>query len=339
MYRKQVEQINKDLQTTDKVIISIGCSFVQGQGAVNDELYTDYKWDYLELGKPLEISVSEQQRKDLLKQYPSLIKDPRDKLDFTFMEYDNAFVNVLCKKYFNGEYVPINLGIRGCGNRASIKELYFYPNIDWDRIKEIVVIYCPSGLERFDFANDNYSDHFQWKCMWPHFHNMEDTARRKLWEGYNKTLWSDKFEVMEQIGHVQELMSWCKQKSAKLIITPGFDRRYNRKHFAQALNLIVQRNGHGEFTGTTTSMLFPPKSTNLIDLFPWDKIFEPAGQPTFADLAIAAEGLDPEKEHFFNFLEKASPGGWITLCAHPSQRAHDLFAKKLHEYILSGAAT
>ena len=94
------------------------------------------------------------------KKYPSLNKSPDGKLDFTFMEYDNAFVNVLCNKYLQGSYTPINFGLRGCGNRATIKELYFYPEIDWHLIDEIIVIYCPSGVERFDFINDTYTDHF-----------------------------------------------------------------------------------------------------------------------------------------------------------------------------------
>ena len=35
-------------------------------------------------------------------------------------------------KYFAGKsHTPINLGIRGCGNRASIKELYMYPELDY----------------------------------------------------------------------------------------------------------------------------------------------------------------------------------------------------------------
>ena len=43
MYQNQIKKINEQLKTTDKAIIALGCSFVQGQGAVNDELYTEYK--------------------------------------------------------------------------------------------------------------------------------------------------------------------------------------------------------------------------------------------------------------------------------------------------------
>ena len=131
MYSKQITKINKDLEKTGKAIIALGCSFVQGQGAVDDELYTNYKWSYNCLGAPLEIQVDDAERNFILNNYKN-VEITYDKLDFTFMEYENSFVNVLCQKYFQGEYTPINFGLRGCGNRATIKELHFHPDIRWD---------------------------------------------------------------------------------------------------------------------------------------------------------------------------------------------------------------
>ena len=43
MYQIQVNEINKKLKNNKKAIIAIGCSFVQGQGAVDDELYQDIR--------------------------------------------------------------------------------------------------------------------------------------------------------------------------------------------------------------------------------------------------------------------------------------------------------
>lgn len=337
MYRKQIEEINERLKFTDKAIIAIGCSFVQGQGAVNDELYVNYEWKIPQMGMPLAISTTPEEQKELLKKYPNITKRDDEVLDFTFMEYDNAFVNVLCTKYFNNEYVPINLGIRGCGNRASIKELYFNPEIHWDKIKEIIVIYCPSGLERFDFCNDTWDDHFRWKAMWPNYKEMEPGSRKLLWEGYAKTLWSEKFEVVEQLSHVQELMSWCKHKNAKLIVTPGFDRRYNKKYFEDGLQSRVNRMpGTDELLESNVPFFGKPPHGHLVDLFPWDNMFAPDGHATFIDLMIAEEKLDPNTEYFFNFFGKGSPNNWITICSHPSAKGHDLFAKKLFEHIQQG---
>lgn len=338
MYRKQIYDINADLKKTRKAIIAIGCSFVQGQGAIDDELYDNYKWKELSIGNQIEIEVSKLERDDLLKKYPLLCKphDLEKMIDFTFMEYDNAFVNVLCKKYFNGKYTPINLGQRGCGNRASIKELYFYPDLYWHLIEEIIVIYMPSGLERVDFVNDQWQDHFHWVATWPYYKDMEDSPDKKLREGYGRRLYSEKFEILEQISHVQELITWCSAKNAKLIITPGFDIRYNKKYFKKNLNKTIFRNDFGEIDNFYNSFFTTNPDTDLLNLFPWDLVFKPDNYETFALLCMGQESLTDTTDHFFQFLNNRSPGGWITSCAHPGKKSHDLFAKKLFEYIEKG---
>lgn len=339
MYKEQVSVIAKDLKKTKKAIVAIGCSFVQGQGAVNDELYQDYNWNFQE-GVPLTINATYKQRKRLLKTYSNLklngLTASFNNIDFTMMEYDNAFVNVLCKKYFNGQYTPINLGIRGCGNRASIKELYMYPEINYDKLDEIIVLYSPSGLERFDFINDQAENHFNWKAMWPHYENMDkDNARRSLWKGYNQVLHSDKFEVLEQIAHVQELLTWCKYRNAKLIITPGFDRRYDKEYFQECLSKNVERKNEIFVKSSKPSFSQSPQDkSHLINLFPWNKMFKPDGYTTFADLVISKEEtLENKQDHYMQFLGKGSPDGWVTPCSHPSQKGHDLFAKHLYTHI------
>lgn len=336
MYNKQITEINKDLEKTGKAIIALGCSFVQGQGAFDDEMYKTYKWDFPGMGIPLRIDLEPGQEEEIISKYPTVESNKKQtpSLDFKFMEYKNAFVNVLCKKYFQGEYTPINLGIRGCGNRATIKELYFRPEIKWDLIKEIIVIYCPSGLERFDFVNDQWDEHFHWKAMWPHYENMESSDRKSLWEGYGKTLWSSKFEVIEQIAHVQELMTWCKMKGAKLIVTPGFDRRYTKDNFKQCLKTSVERDMDGNVKKNNNMFFNKTDHDYLLHLFPWDSMFEPAGYKTFVDLVMAQEpDIDDITDHFFQFLGKGSPNGWITPCSHPAAKGHDLFALYLYNHI------
>ena len=147
MYKSQVKEINRDLRVTKKAIIAIGDSFVQGQGAIDDYIYQNHTWKF-EQGTPAVIEMSSKDKKRLIKSNNSVTINLHTKeLDFTMMEYDNAFVNVLCKKYFDGKYTPINLGIRGCGNRGTIKELYMYPNIDWDIIEEIIDFESEGGKE------------------------------------------------------------------------------------------------------------------------------------------------------------------------------------------------
>jgi hypothetical protein len=335
MYKSQISQINQDIDRTGKAIIAFGCSFVQGQGAINDELYTEYQWKYLGLGTSLEMDITNSQKKEIVNRYNNVTLSRDNTLDFTFMEYDNSFINVLSKKYFEGSYASINLGIRGCGNRASIKELYFYPEIHWDKIKEVVLVYCPSGLERFDFINDQYYDHGRWVAMWPHFTDKVPGPRKDLWKGYHDCLYSEKFEVLEQIAHVQELMLWCKHhKNARLIITPGFDRRYTREYFQESLKLKIDRSPEGEKTKQV--MGFNSRDIeSTVSLFPWENIFKPQGHETFVDLVLSKEVKNVDDHHFFSYLGTGSPNKWITACAHPSAKGHDLFAHELYKKITS----
>jgi hypothetical protein len=158
-----------------------------------------------------------------------------------------------------------------------------------------------------------------------------------LWEGYAKSLWSEKFGVIEQIGHVQELMLWCKSKNAKLIITPSFDRRYSKEHFKENLSLNLNRGYNPKenerLIEKNNQVRGPHSDIELLNLFPWDNMFKPQNCETFADLSMAQEKLNDLNDHFFQFLGKGSPNKWITPCAHPSAKAHDLFAKLLYEHI------
>lgn len=338
MLHSQIPLINYTIKKTGKAIVAIGCSFVQGQGAINDELYENYKWDYRGMGYPIKIDIDNSEKTSILKQYTELKPHVDEKIDFTAMEYNNAFVNVLCKKYFDGEYAPINLGIRGCGNRASIKELHFRPEIDWDGIKELIVVYMPSGIERFDFVNDLWPEHFHWKAMWPNAVENPSNGREYLWQGYNKSLYTEKFGILEQLAHVQELLTWCKLKNAKLVVTPGFDRRYNKEYFENELSLSIERDIDGNVKEIRQPGFFNYDNSKdhklLAKLWPWQATFNPEGYKTLADLAMSKEpSLSDTNDFFFQFLGKRTPDGWMTPCAHPGVKAHDLYAKLLYNHI------
>ena len=131
MREVQIRRINKKLEKTDKAIIALGCSFVEGQGAIYDDLFEKYDWKFEGMGKPLTISdyLTDTEKKDILKTYPDKVTYDKsnNKLNFSIMEVENSFSHVLAEKYFDDEYVAINMGIRGTGNRGQIKELYFRP--------------------------------------------------------------------------------------------------------------------------------------------------------------------------------------------------------------------
>lgn len=342
MKLSEINQINTSLKTTKKAIISLGCSFAEGQGAFDVEIYKNYKVKYTEHGSPLELDVTEEERDEILAKF-SNVDAFNGKLSFHQMERDNSFVNILCNKYFDGTYTPVNFGLRGRGNRASIKDLVLTHEINWDNAEEIVVVYCPSSLERFDFCADYDMDRPCFTTMWPHYENMDNVSRQKLWEGYALTVWSNRSEVIEQISNVQELSMWCKLHNAKLIITPGFDKRYDKEYFNSALHATISRDKNGNVTSAENPGLLKfssglPNHT-LLKLFPWENKFEPDGFETFIELVLSQEpDVENKLDPYFQFLGKGSPNGWVTPCAHPSKKGHDLFAQHLHTFIVEGKA-
>jgi hypothetical protein len=262
---------------------------------------------------------------------------------FTYHEYDNAFVSVLCNKYFNGTYTPINFGIPGSGNRAAIKELYYYPDILWNEIEDIIVIYCPSGPERLDFIDDRFSDpngHARWKTAWPRdnttLSETDDGFKKEFWNAYNEYLYSEKFVLLEQITYVQELLLWCKYKKAHLIITPGFNRSYDKKHFKKIFNRdVIRDNKTSRFVNDIETVLSKKETKAMINMWPWENMFSPDGCPTFMDLVMKQEFPNTWEynKHFYEYCGKGSPEKWVAPCAHPSVKGHDVFARYLYNHI------
>jgi hypothetical protein len=337
MFKSQIEQINKDIKRTKKAIVALGCSFVQGAGAFNKDVYKNYSWDPLTKGEHLNWNLTDADQKRLISQYPEININPGStQPNLSLHQANNAFVNVLCKKYFNGDYAAINFGIDGSGNRATIKELHYYPDILWDEIEECIVIFCPSGPERMDFIDDQSHDpnsHNRWKSMWPR--ELSETGpRADLWRGYKNHLYSAKFETLEQIAIIQELLLWCKYKNAQLIITPAFSHGYDKDIFRNNISLSVRRDGPGNIISQYS--VNPDNDVDtVVNMWPWDNMFNPDQCPSFIDLAMKQEFPTTWKdnEHFYEYHGMGTPNMWVTPCAHPSAEAHDLFAQHLHRYI------
>ena len=71
-------------------------------------------------------------------------------------------------------------------------------------------------------------------------------------------------------------------------------------------------------------------------MWPWESMFYPDDCPSFADYSLQQEFGHWEKaQYFYTYVGKGSPDLWISPCGHPTKKAHDAFAKKLYERILS----
>lgn len=342
MFSHLIPEINRDLQRTKRAIISLGCSFVQGHGAIDEAIYRNYKWEWTwDKNSPL-WDLSDEDKARLVAEYPDIIVHPQPPINFSHHEHNNSFVNVLCKKYFDGSYTPINLGRSGNGNRATIKDLYFYPDILWDEIQETIVVYCPSGPERMDFMDDTktlvVNNHPRWITAWPSEVDGGKGVRNQLWTGIRDAIDSERFQIMEQIAHVQELLLWCKYHKAKLIIVPAFMQYvYTRDMFVKMLSTRCIRDGDSSLSKALPNGLRGDRSIpKLVDMWPWESMFYPDDTPSFADYSQQQEYGSWEKApYFYTHVGKGSPDLWISPCGHPTKKAHDAFAKKLYEHILS----
>lgn len=330
-----VNEINSRLEKTSKAIISLGCSFPAGQGALDDEIYEEYNLVYPGPGYPFQLPLDK--KFELVKRFPlaNLILGTHE-LSFKKMEFKNSFVSVLADKYFDKEYVPINFSEPGGANRGRIKELYLNPDINWHKIKDIIVIFMPTGIERFDFVNDANFHINHYKTIWPTCPNNEKSkkTRATLWEYYGKAVYTEKSGVIEQIGIVQELLTWCKLKNAKLIITPGFDRRYNKSRFQAILKTEIKRDENWDLTDIIENK--DEETVKLADLWPWENMFYPEGHATLIDLCMDQEpSVTDKNDHYFQFQNNRSPLGWITPCSHPGKKGHDLYAKLVYNHLLT----
>lgn len=315
---RQYERItaNESLKKNRKAIISLGCSFARGQGALESDLLEDFKWDLDEKTNGVVLKDLKQNTAEILRRYPYL----ESKLgypDFKRMELRNSFVHYMCREFFNNEWTPINMGQAGRGNRATISGLFFNTDIDWSIADELIVVYCPTGLERFDFVN---GQHFNseagvyFETMWPYSGVHEpDTSRYHLWKGYEEAIWNTKQGIMEQILNIHNLQMWCEIHDARLVITSAFDLAYSRDYFMSQI-----------MTGKNSN------EAELIDKWPWDKMFYPNGAPTIIDMCLAQEGLDQENHgHYWQYFGHGTPQGYVTKCAHPGKKSHELFATLL----------
>jgi len=348
MYSELIPKINEGIIKNKKVIVTIGCSFVEGQGALDQYLWDTY-WREGVVNTAKDWVFSAEQKAEITKLFPDIFYNNHyQKLNFYVHESNNSFGSILCKKYFENQYTHINLGRRGCGNKSSIKDLYFYPDILWDSIEEIIVIYCPTSAERYDFIDDTHSYNYlngvgRWVAIWPGGYEKpppytENSEPKNIISyGLNQAVYSFKSSVIEQITHVQELLLWCKYKKAKLIITPAFTGHfYTQDQFGKYLNTNIKRNFYCEKISEKPLDLDQKLVDKFTNLWPWDSMFYPDNNMSLSDLAMSQESdIKIRSVFFYEFMGKGTPDKWITPCAHLSVKAHDLFAKHLYKHIIS----
>ena len=173
-----------------KYIIGTGCSWTVGEGA-----YTKAVW---------ELYSGRVHRQANIK-----IIEP--------LEKEHNWVSVLARDYLT-DHAPINLGKKGVGNRAAVKQLYMLDQVDWSTDEGVVVLML-SGPDRFDFITGPSQTY----TMWPYDRStVEDTTRSMLWNTFGEIVWSPTMAAMELFCNIREAEMFVAGTNFKLVIANAF---------------------------------------------------------------------------------------------------------------------
>lgn len=264
----------------DRAIICLGDSFTQGQGAWSKETWKSHN-----------------NRID-----HKIIKD-----DLERELYSNSWPSQLVK--LMPEYVSVNLGVIGTGNRAAVKELYLNPSINLENISGGVLIYMLSGMERLDLLNKTFPKKRHFDTIWPTpDHDSE------LWRAYAKHVWSDKFSAIETLLSIKEAETYAKANNLSLVLISAFEQRYTKEWFGRMMGL---------------------EHSDLIDTIPWDKFFYPSGYLSFIELLLELEG---KKElaggsWYSHYTQLTEPSKYITNCCHPTIDGYSVIANEIYKHL------
>jgi hypothetical protein len=303
MYRWQKNNIK--ITEESKILIGLGDSFTQGEGACLPEIWEKYGWDVKNMSD----------------------KFSRDEINKSNME--NSWVHKICEKHLP-DYIPINMGMTGRGNRGAIKELYLHPDLKLETAKEKIVVFMITAIERFDFVHKHFFNHVHYYTMWPTQGN-NDIEEKPLWDAYREFIFSDRSAVLELLVTIAELKNWCKLNNATLVLTSAFRPEYGFRYFFDSL-----RGDNENFMNESIEYI-----GNLCDIIDWDDFLRPKGFNCITDYLCHLENredliLDYHAGKYYDYaatLEKLSPKGYITKCAHPSYLGHEAIADVIYEHI------
>lgn len=282
-----------------KYIIGLGCSWTQGEGGYPDEIWHQYN------GRP-QISLR-----------------GHDDYHIRHYEHENSWVNQLCRDHFP-DHTPINLGVKGIGNRAAVEQLHFCDRIDWENSTGTIVLML-SGFERLDLAgthsngngqDDGYSIgqycHYKWNTAWPH-----DSQMHLFWKAYAKELWSERFVATNTMLSLLNLQEFAKNRGFNLVVANAFNQRSE--------GVIDYLSNHADY---------------LVDKFDWDSTYvhNTTDYIAFVQKLVWMDNLMKPEDWgaFFQFYYSRDwPAEYLTNCqgAHPTIKGYKVIADELATFI------
>jgi hypothetical protein len=300
MLRPKLPKINPG----DNIIIGLGDSFTQGNGA-----YTDATWNKFN-GKI-----------DTHTQDPELLLE----------QADGNWLAQLCRNHMPS-WKPVNYGVSGCGNRAAVKALYMHPEIKLANANTGIVIYMMTGLERFDFFNKlnrHIINNFQ--TMWPNYWDPGATAP-ELWKAYFDSIYNDKFMAGECLLNLLEVQEFCRSHNFKLIVATAFDQRINRDWLYRSLG------GH-MFKQSPKKLVDQFDWSTFYNPIRPRTILPDSNYISFLEYLLDLEGnRDMIHGRFWeHYTTLDKPNKYITNCAHPTRLGHAVIAESLFDHIVKNS--
>ena len=286
------------IEKGSKLIIGIGDSFTYGTGTESFETWAENDWDV----EKMRVSAKAQTEAS-----------------------EGSWVNQLCK-YHMTDYVPLNLGMAGKGNRYAVRELYLNPLLELEEYEEKYVIFMPSAMERFDTPSDFSDPYYHFDTHWPVSSDPKRPGYSSLKNRDDESIATERLFVSETLLNFFDLINWCELYGAKLLFMNAFTPEINRDYFIKTL--------HGENPYDTNIKI----ATKLVDRIPWHKQIKPMGYDSVIGMLLHLEERDDliKNYGFRNFnIETVSKHGWISKCQHPTLKGHKLIADIIYENILN----
>lgn len=332
-----VPYINESLVHTKKLLITLGCSYTVGSGAVDQDILENHPIIYSSGQINLNLLDKDAQN-NLVATRSSIYTRPNGGIDWNLMEHDNCYGNVLADKYLSGSYAFANMGRQAGGNYGPIARLMMY-DINYDLAEKIVVIFMPSGMNRLEFLDDIMENRLaiggDTKTFWPGLSVLSfspGSAASDLCKNYLDIMHSDRFEIEKTILEFQILQQWCQVHGAELIVFPAFNKIYNKKYFIKTIQTASQRDKDHSFI--KSYKFLSNDAVTRVNKIDWTKFVQPQACTNFYELCLRQEPVDYYRDEIdLHNLPPISPNKYMLPCGHPSAKAHDLMAQEFYKLL------
>lgn len=207
-----------------------------------------------------------------------------------------------------------NFAVEGQGNLGSVMQLLSNP-IDYKSYESIEIFYMPTGLNRIDIINLNYSDSMPFMPVFPSVNSPGVVPEvYELEVAYGK-YWTVQCQFLNFAYACSLLKLYTDKPNVNLTVFPAFNREYEKKLF----DITIKRN-------------------NLEKNIPWDKFIKVDNCTNFFDWAVKQSGSEWKASMLDSHFQPRdkSLDGWIEERFHPSAKAHKLLAERLIKNVYNG---